>query len=43
MPDVLRVSALELRDPLLLVILMKADDSPLNRRPIGNHSSHRST
>jgi hypothetical protein len=42
-PDVLRVSAFELRDPLLLVVLMKADDSPRNCRPIGDHSSHCST
>jgi hypothetical protein len=43
MPNVLRVSALELCHPGLLVVLMKADDTPWHSGAIGDHSSHRST
>lgn len=41
--DVLRMSALELRNPLLFHILMKAENPPRHRGPIGNHSLHCST
>ena len=42
-PNVLRVSTLQLRDPVLLVVLMKGDDTARYRRAIGDHSLHRST
>jgi hypothetical protein len=41
--NVLRVSALEIGDPLSFAVLVKADDSPWYRRPVGDHSSQRST
>lgn len=34
MPDVLRVTAFEVGDPVLLFILMKADDAALDRGPV---------
>lgn len=43
MPNVLRVSALQLGDPVLLRILMISDDAPRHRWPVGDHSLHRST
>jgi hypothetical protein len=33
-PDVLGMTAFEVGDPVLVVILVKADDTALNRRPI---------
>ncbi len=38
--NVLRVTALEVRDPVLLFILMEADDPPGNRRPRACISLH---
>ena len=33
----LRVTALQLGDPVVLDILVEPDDAPRNRRPVRNH------
>ncbi len=37
MPDVLGMTALEIRHPVLLVVLMKTDDSSWHSTLIGRH------
>lgn len=43
MSHVLRVTAFEVGNPVLFFILMKADDSPWNRRPRTYISPHHDT